>query len=299
MPNIPIIKVAKKIPSHYVSEDCLQEMIGYKGSLLILSPEGIIYQDTHAKEKINKYLEDERRHQFPFSNIPTHYQRAPFTKYLFTNQLLNFNVPYLQISKQGIFTQHAVKNGDTGIVFLEKIMITEQPKEKFVTRKELEAYFDFEDGKFFIYKGYVVGKLDFPETDTILKHYKSYASNIIRNNYVSNSETDMVIDSLISNLSISSIPSNYTFLSSNEIILMMKGKGNQMQLQLVDVKYMNENSYKLITKNIPINLYNLEQLKLLRLFDSKEPKIDLRINPNISKEEVEKAHQLVLQRKNK
>jgi hypothetical protein len=294
MANRPVIRIAKRIPAHYVGEDCLQEMIGYRGSLLMLSPEEIIYQDTHAEEKINKYLEDERRHQFPYSNIPTHYQRAPFKKFLFTNQLLDFNVPYLQISAQGIFAQHAVKDGNTGIVFLEKIMFTEQPKEKLVTREELESYFDFEDDKCFIYKGYVVGKLNFPETDTILKHYKSYASNIIRNNYASNFETDVAIDSLISNLSVSSIPSDYTFLASDEIILMIKGKGSQMELQFVDVKYMNENSYKLITKNIPINLYNLEQLRQLRVFDSKEPKIDLRLNPTVTKEEVEKAKSLIL-----
>ena len=291
------IKFAKKIPAHYVGEDCLQEMIGYKGSLLMLSPDEIIYQDTHAEEKINKYLEDERRHQFPYSNIPTHYQRVPFKKFLFTNQLLNFNTPYLQFSSQGIYTQYAVKDGDNGIVVLERIMSSEQPQEKLLTKEEIDSYFDFEDDKAFIYKGYVLGKLILPDTTTILNHYKNYASNVIRNEYVTNSETEMVIDSLISNLSVSSIPSNFTFLSSDEIILMMRGSGNKMQLQLVDVKYMNEDCYKLITRNIPINLYTLEQIRNFRLFSAREPKFSLKLNPDIDKQELEKAQQLVLQRK--
>ena len=291
------IKFAKKIPAHYVGEDCLQEMIGYRGSLLMLSPDEIIYQDTHAEEKINKYLEDERRHQFPYSNIPTHYQRVPFKKFLFTNQLLNFNTPYLQFSSQGIYTQYAVKDGDNGIVVLERIMSSDQPQEKLLTKEEIDSYFDFEDDKAFIYKGYVVGKLMLPDTATILNHYKNYASDIIRNEYVTNSETEMVIDSLISNLSVSSIPSNFTFLSSDEIILMMRGSGNEMQLQLVDVKYMNEDCYKLITRNIPINLYTLEQIRNFRLFNAREPKFSLKLNPEIDKKELEKAQQLVLQRK--
>ena len=291
------IKIAKKIPTYYVGEDCLQEMIGYRGSLLMLSPDGIIYQDTHAEEKINKYLEDERRHQFPYSNIPTHYQKAPFKKFLFTNQLLNFNIPYLQFSSQGIYTQQAIKNGDNGIVVLERIMSFEQPQEKLLTKVEIDSYFDFEDDKAFIYKGYVVGKLMLPDTTTILNHYKNYASNVLRNEYVTNSETEMVIESLISNLSISSIPSNFTFLSSDEIILMIRGSGNKMQLQLVDVKYMNEDCYKLIIRNIPINLYNLEQIRNLRLFNAKEPNFSLRLNPDVDKQELEKAQQLILQRK--
>ena len=131
----------------------------------------------------------------------------------------------------------------------------------------------------------------------LLNHYKNYASDIIRNEYVTNSETEMVIDSLISNLSVSSIPSNFTFLSSDEIILMMRGSGNKMQLQLVDVKYMNEDCYKLITRNIPINLYTLEQIRNFRLFSAREPKFSLKLNPDIDKQELEKAQQLVLQRK--
>ena len=42
---------------------------------------------------------------------------------------------------------------------------------------------------------------------------------------------------------------------------------------------------------------NLEQIRNFRLFNATEPKISLRINPNIEKQEIEKAQQLVLQRK--
>ena len=44
---------------------------------------------------VNKYLEDERRKQFPYSNIPTHFSKIKFKKVIYTNQLLDFEKPYI------------------------------------------------------------------------------------------------------------------------------------------------------------------------------------------------------------
>ncbi len=287
------IKIAKKVPGHYVGEDCLQEMIGYSGSLLLLNPDEIVYQDTSAENKINKYLTDERRHQFPYSNIPIHYQRAPFKKYLFTNQLLNFDTPYLQLSPQGIFTQYALKKDKEGIVVFESLMTTEKPQESLLTREELDRFFDYEDNKVFIHNGEVCGKLIIPGIDGILKSYKYYASQVLRSSYSGTAEAEVVLESLLSNISINSIPSNFNFLSSEQAILMMTGAGQSMELSLVGVQYMNEDCYKLVLKRIPINLYTLEQIKRLITLRSKEPRIPLRLNPDVTKQDIQEAKRMV------
>lgn len=287
------VKIAKKVPSHYVGEDCLQQMIGYSNGLLLLNPDEIIYQDTGSKNKINKYLTDERRHQFPYSNIPTHYQRVLFKKYLFTNQLLNFDTPYLQLSSQGIFTKYALKKGKEGIIVFESLMTTEKTHESLLTREELDRFFDYEDNKVFIYNSNVCGKLIIPEIDGILESYKYHANQVLKSGYSGTSETEIVLNSLLSNISINSIPSDFNFLSSNQVILMMTGSEQRMELNLVGVKYMNEDSYKLILKRIPINSYTLEQIKGLLTLKSKEPKISLNINSDIKKDEVDKAKTLV------
>lgn len=90
----------QKIKSHYVGNDCVQVMIPYQNALTIVSPDGMLYHHTpESRIYVNKYLEDERRKQFPYSNIPTHYSRILFKKFAYTNQILDFDKPYIRIGE--------------------------------------------------------------------------------------------------------------------------------------------------------------------------------------------------------
>ena len=97
-------EVVKRVQSYYVGEDCIQVMLYYKKNLTILNKDGIIYSHENGPHaSINKYVEDERRKQFPYSNIPTHYKKKVLVgKVNCTNQLLNFEEPYIRISDGGI-----------------------------------------------------------------------------------------------------------------------------------------------------------------------------------------------------
>ena len=48
-------KVVRKVPSHYVSNDCLQQMLGYRDGVMIINSKGMIYEDTET-DKYNSYL---------------------------------------------------------------------------------------------------------------------------------------------------------------------------------------------------------------------------------------------------
>ena len=59
------------------------------------------------------------------------------------------------------------------------------------------------------------------------------------------------------------------------------------------------NEYKVMIKNIPLNKYVLEQFKYMapNIVELKEPKISLRLNQEIIKEDITKAKKMVLSRK--
>ena len=127
-------KVVRKVPSHYVSDDCLQQMLGYRDGVMIINSKGMIYEDTET-DKYNSYLTDERRFNFPYHNIPTHIQRFGMRKYKFVNLILDYGKIYLHFTPQGMFTQQAFKNGDEGLVVYERVMSINEPRKNCYKRR--------------------------------------------------------------------------------------------------------------------------------------------------------------------
>ncbi len=136
-----VTEVIQRVESHYVGDDCIQVMTPYRNTITILNKDGIIY--SHKKgslPSINKYVEDERRKQFPYSNIPMHYSRVGlFSKMNYANQLLNFEEPYIRIGDGGIIESFAVKDKNEALL-INKIL-TGNKRSVFVTRTELEEMF--------------------------------------------------------------------------------------------------------------------------------------------------------------
>ena len=70
-------EIIQRIKSCYVADDCIQIMTPYRDGITILSQDDILFHyKKNSNYYINKYLQDERRKQFPYSNIPTHYSRV-------------------------------------------------------------------------------------------------------------------------------------------------------------------------------------------------------------------------------
>ena len=193
-------KVVRKVPSHYVSDDCLQQMLGYRDGVMIINSKGMIYEDTET-DKYNSYLTDERRFNFPYHNIPTHIQRFGMRKYKFVNLILDYGKIYLHFTPQGMFTQQAFKNGEEGLVVYERIMNRCEPKEKLVTREELDKYFEYKDNSYYICNGKPVGKITIPTNEQILNFYKTELRIALTNNTtdrtISLEKIDEIIDGII------------------------------------------------------------------------------------------------------
>lgn len=166
------IKIVRRIPPQYVQDDCLQEMVGYNGEICIIDSEGIVYSDLSDEEIKNEYLYDERRFNFPYSNIPSHIRKIGFKKYKVANRILDFNKIYVHMTKQGIFTEQAIKNGEEALVVFEKMMYLNNPEEEMLTREELEKYFDERKDVYYFCKGKPYSKLIVPSDEQILEKFR-------------------------------------------------------------------------------------------------------------------------------
>ena len=74
-------QIIRRIPKHYVGDGFVQYMVAYKQSLTILNKNTILYHHVAGNLVLtNKYLEDRRRNQFPYSNITTHCSKKRIIK---------------------------------------------------------------------------------------------------------------------------------------------------------------------------------------------------------------------------
>lgn len=87
----------QKIDKEYVKDDCVQVMIEFKDGLSIQNTstnETIFNFEKDKTGYINTYLEDERRANFPYGNIPVHRTIKNLKIYNVVNQILDFDTTY-------------------------------------------------------------------------------------------------------------------------------------------------------------------------------------------------------------
>ena len=103
-------EIVQRIESHYIGDGYIQTMVPYVNSITILDKHDAIYHHVDGSDcYINKYLSDERRKSFPYSNIPTHFESKGLRRLKFTNQIFNFDEPYVIIADGGKIVESFVK----------------------------------------------------------------------------------------------------------------------------------------------------------------------------------------------
>lgn len=111
-------KVIAKIPEHYVSDDSVQVMYGYRDQMALIGEEKTVtkYVDWKNGEIINSYLTDERKKDFPYSNIPSFVESDLFGKYKNVNQILSFGHQYLLFQDDEILYDYPIKYGKSAFL---------------------------------------------------------------------------------------------------------------------------------------------------------------------------------------
>ena len=230
----------------------------------------------------------------------------------YANQLLNFEEPYIRIADGLIIESFAVKD-KTEALLVNKIL-TGDKRSVFATREELEEIFSNsitgKEKKYIIYLDYEnIGEIHPLESEEEIYNYvKSQITENVSEfkKYEKYNITTPVgwyllhhplfldfVEQSIKDFDLSKINLNIELKGGKAIIL--KSNESDMTLQYVIANFVSLDNYRIDIVDIPVNKYNLEQLKHLSpmIFKGKEPKIPLRLNPGVSKEDIQEAKQMV------
>lgn len=303
-------EIVQRIQSHYVGDDCIQIMFPYQDALTIVNQDGMLYHHKPGSSVyVNKYLEDERRKQFPYSNIPTHFSKVRFRKIAYTNQLLDFEKPYIKIG-DGYFSESFVIKDNNQALLTTSIMKPDNHVEH-MTYDELLKYVGKHGTDEQIYYVYLSGEIPsnneqlFPTEEEIYTHikenllknirdfekesenYESYVGSYLRENpmfldYVSNNMKRIDFSSMDFNVGI------------NESMLIVRINKGNITIQGVKAMFVRKNDYKVDIYDIPVTKYSLEQLKYVpKINIAREPKIPLRLNPGVTRQDIKETKQMV------
>lgn len=303
-------EIVQRIQSHYVGDDCIQIMFSYQDTLTIINQDGMLYHHKPGSSLyVNKYLEDERRKQFPYSNIPTHFSKDRSKKTAHTNQLLDFEKPYIRIG-DGYFLESFVIKDNNQALLINSIMQPDNHVEH-MTYDALLKYVGKHNSDEQVYYVYLSGALPgnnkalFPSQERIYNHIRKRLSNNIRDfekesEYYDSSvgrylrENPIFLDYVNQNMrdiDFSSIDFNVRI---NESMLIVRINKGNITIQGIEAMFVRENDYKVDIYDIPVTKYSLEQLKYVpKINIAREPKIPLRLNPGVTRQDIKEAKQMI------
>lgn len=300
----------QRIQNHYVGDDCLQIMVSHKlnSGFTMLNADGMTYHyRPNSYLFVNKYTSDERKNQFPYSQIPNHKSRVGFKKLEYVNQLLDFNKVYIEIKDGIIIETFAVKDNNEGLV-ATKLIVPNNESTKYMNRSEvIELLKSGNVGLFSFDGGYYNGGLNLISEESILEWYKQQLierrkeeENYYDDNGTSKDLSDLFRKS-IGNLTINDVPSD--IILHDDYIIVISSENNEIKsVKAIQIRFMSTDNYKIISYEFPITIYSLEHITKLEQTNSRktsEPKFPKGLNKAIDKNDIKQSKQLVLSRKKK
>ena len=299
-----ISEAVVKVDKNCIADDHIQIMIGYRNYLLLFGNNDLMYfkhfKDSHhsmSKDYINIYFEDERRNKFPYSQIPEHIGRGYFfRKYNFTNQILDFEKPYIVIFDGTIRKMTAFKDGDDAIIHHKLYFELCNKRTGTITREELETYLktgsldqldenQYEETTIFDMNG----KLYNPEIELEQKWIEKEKEELLR----------MIDESIMYQerekeelqRAISTLDDISPFFLFQRMMIKFKPNG-EVKIDAFNIKYLEKGKYQITLEDIPMTMENLSTIKskfeLSTIPTMKPTKISLLLNPNVTKEQVQK-----------
>lgn len=304
-------EIINRIPSHYVSQTCAQIMIPYSSTITLLNKDGIVFNKDKRYDFINKYLENELRKIFPYDNIPNHIKRQGLfgNKINLTNQILNFDEHYISISDGVPIDRYVIKDDSTAL-FMTKVLpynINDESeyinKYETMTREQLNSIFkpSNESEKVYLITSYGelyhspnMGYLN--EEELLEAEKEKYIKELEKAKPQFSKNTIEFLKTKIENMQLSDLQN----IPLPPLCYIVRIDGTNIKLQLIYTELLISNRYMVTIKNIPLNKYVLEQFKYMapNIIELKEPKIPLRLNPGIKKQDITEAKQKVLRMKN-
>lgn len=306
-------EIIQRIESPYVREDYIQTIVKYKNAITILGQDGI---QLHCKGNdfyINQYLEDGRRNHFPYANIPMHYTREKIfgKKICNVNQIFEFEKPYIELSDGNLIERYIVKDNKEAIL-IKKTMSTFK-RTGYLTREELENRFlkttEEEQTYYFDREGLMLSEQEFINSFPTEEQMKEHIQGILKKNIQDfrGCQNPMVVsylemypifldyyEKVIQNMDLSIMDFDIPIIGFADSFIIIKIKDNNIMLEEVEIYFEHMDYYKVVTYDIPITKYTLEQLKFVsKMSKTKEPNIPLQLNPGLTKQDIQEAEQMV------
>lgn len=289
-----------KIPSHYVKDDYIQMMLAYHYYLVLFDNKGLMYFKNYIEKRPsliernkNSYLDDERRENFLYSQIPEHIRKALlFIKMTITNQILDFEKPYIRIHDGVIAKMTAYKDGDGAIVhtnILNGKLYNSRTKE--ITREELENYLktgslkqldedEFVDVSIFDMNGELYNSR--LESEQIwINQEKDRLTRIINESNGYEERTKIELQRAIAKLD-----EIEPFTLTQKAMIKFKKDGN-IKIDCFTILYEARGRYTIMLANLPVTMESLSMIKSkteLPVKTLRDPRIDLSLNPNVTEE---------------
>lgn len=256
-----------EIDNKYVGVDCAQVMIPIENSLSIFNANDLtFYGRGYQENKIDNtfYIQDERKKQFPYHDTPYHWTRKNlFSKILYVNQLFDFNKPYIIINNGILYGCSAALVTYDKTYFIETFFEVDDKDVNIKKYIEKEKVYDFfgeliniKDGK----KTYIV--------DTTGKHL-----NIIFDENERKQKGNELIELLKQKKMLDKFDEHDIWYHNGEYILedkfllpsdsplyVIKLDGKEIQIKFVLLSSINEDIVKVMSFDIPVERYTLEQV---------------------------------------
>lgn len=308
-----VSEIVQRIEGQYVDDECIQTMIPYKRTMTVLNQDGILFHHKAGSNLyINKYLHDERRSHFPYFNIPIHHARIGLKKVSYTNQLFEFEKPYIIVRDGLVSESFAIKDSKQALLITQNILCGNKVT-KHMTYEELLNFVKKDNGDEEIYYLYLDGSIlstDSPIYPSMEEIYDYIRRKLIRGlddfkayqrkSYPAMAKAELLdynsyflnyMEEVTKKIDLSLIDFN---VSVGSTVLIVRIKDGSIILKCIDVVFVRENDFKVDIYDIPVTKFALEQLKhASKIRPTNEPKISLRLNPGITKTSVQEAKQMV------
>lgn len=310
------LEVVQKIEKQYVSDECIQVMIPYEDAITVLNYDGILFHsDNESNLYINKYLEDERRKKFPYYNIPTHYSKNFFgKKTTYVNQLFNFEQPNIIIRDGFISEAYVVKDNNNALLINSEMQFNKYTEYmtydellSFIAKDKLpnqETHYIYLDGSIPSNETRI-----FPTEEKIYNHiYKLLKKNVKEfRNYQQDNPFSFVgkylednpwflnyLEHSIKDIDLSLVDFNICIGRESTLLVIRTNDNNNITIQGIEASFVRKNKFKVDIYNTPVSKYTLEQLKYIPTLNViKEPKIPLKLNPGVTKQDILEAKRMV------
>jgi len=264
-----------KFDEKYVGEDCVQIMTPFLDTMTLVNNNDILFHSrSHDDIEINSYLNDERRIQFPYHEIPAHRENDVEGMSVFcANQLYDFGKNYVLIRNGVVRECVAIKNND-GTFLFEKTLKTINKSVNHMSNGKMNNLFS--------------------ELLSCSEGEKAYAIDINGNfiRAVSDDERHNNMLEFISYLEEKGIKYKYdghslewfgkvdkdripnTSIPFNKPIFIVKLNGENIDIKLFEATYIENNFVKVAVSNIPVKPISLDVISILLNEDAeiiKEP----------------------------